>query len=125
VAAATLLADGRVLVLTLTPMGAVQIFDPGTGTWHASGTLDGWMAPTAMPLADGRVIVTSFRQLEIYDPRTGASLSIETGDATDSGYSATLLADGRVLVAGGYALLSSGGFAPVGEVLGFAHLYRP
>jgi Galactose oxidase, central domain len=124
-AAATLLADGRVFVLTLTPLGAVQIFDPGAGRWHPAGTVRGWMSPTAILLADGRVVVTSFRELEIYDPRTEASLSIQTGDATDSGYSATLLADGRVLLAGGYALLSSGGFAPVGEVLGLAHLYRP
>jgi outer membrane protein assembly factor BamB len=124
-AAATLLADGRVFVLTLTPPGAVQIFDPGAGRWHPAGTVGGWMSPTAILLADGRVVVTSFRELEIYDPRTEASLSIETGDATDSGYSATLLTDGRVLLAGGYALLSSGGSAPVGEVLGFAHLYRP
>ena len=34
-------------------------------------------------------------------------------------------ADGRVFLAGGYALLSSGGLATVGEVLRFAHLYRP
>ena len=124
-AAATLLADGRVLVLTLTPLVAVQIFDPGTGTWHPAGMVGGWMSPTAILLDDGRVVVTDFRSLEIYDPRTETALSIETGDATDSGYSATLLADGRVLLAGGYALLSSGGFAPVDEVLGFAHLYRP
>ena len=125
VAAATLLADGRVFVLTLTPPGAVQIFDPDTETWHPAGTVEGWMDPAANLLADGRVVVTSFRQLTIYDPRTEVSLSIETGDATDSGYTATPLADGRVLLAGGYALLSSGGFAPVGEVLGFADLYRP
>jgi hypothetical protein len=124
-AAATRLADGRVFVLTLAPLGAVQIFDPGTGTWHPAGTLQGWLSPTAILLDDGRVVVTSLQQLEIYDPRTEASLSIRTGDATDSGYSATLLVDGRVLLAGGYALLSNGGFAPVGEVLGFAHLYRP
>lgn len=123
--AATLLADGRVFVVTETPPGAVQIFDPGTRRWHPAGMVGGWMSPTAILLADGRVVVTSFRSLEIYDPRTEAWLSIETGDATDSGYSATLLADGRVLLAGGYALLSSGGFAPVGEVLGFAHLYSP
>ncbi len=125
VAAAALLADGRVFVLTLTPMGAVRIFDPATGTWHPVGTVRGWMSPTAIPLADGRVVVTSFQDLETYDPRTGASLSIQTGDATDAGYSATLLSDGRVLLAGGYALLSSGGFAPVGEVLAFAHLSNP
>ena len=124
-AAATLLADGRVFVLTLTPFAAVRIFDPGTETWHPAGKVRGWMSPQAIPLADGRVVVATLRELEIYDPRTEASLSIQTGDATDSGYSATLLADGRVLLAGGYALLSSGGFAPVGEVLGFAHLYRP
>jgi hypothetical protein len=123
--AATLLADGRVFVVTGTPLGAVQIFDPGMGRWHPAGMVGGWMSPTAILLADGRVVVTSFRSLEIYDPRTEASLSIHTGDATDSGYSATLLADGRVLLAGGYALLSSGGFAPAGEVLGFAHLYSP
>lgn len=59
------------------------------------------MDPAANLLADGRVVVTSFRQLTIYDPRTEVSLSIETGDATDSGYTATPLADGRVLLAGG------------------------
>jgi hypothetical protein len=122
-AAATLLADGRVFVLTSTP--PAQIFDPGTETWHAAGTVEGWMDPTANLLRDGRVLVTSFRQLEIYDPRTQVPLSIETEDATDGGYSATLLADGRVLLAGGYALLSTGGFAPKGEALCFAHLYRP
>jgi hypothetical protein len=124
-ATATLLADGRVLVLTSTPLGAVQIFDPGTETWHPAGTVEGWLDPTAILLADGRVVVTSFRSLEIYDPRTETALSTETGDATDSGYSATLLADGRVLLAGGYALLSSGGLSPRGEALRFAHLYRP
>jgi hypothetical protein len=125
VAAATLLADGRVFVLTMNPFGVVQIYDPGTGTWLPGGTVRGWMNPAAFLLGDGRVLVTSFQRLETYDPRTETSLSVRTEDATDSGYSATLLADGRVLLAGGYALLSNGGAAPVGEVLSFAHLYDP
>ncbi len=125
VAAATLLADGRVFVVAVAPMGGVQIFDPDTGTWRPAGTIQGWMSPAAIPLDDGRVVVTSLRQLETYDPRTEESRSVSTEDATDSGYSATLLADGRVLLAGGHALLSNGGWAPVSELLSFAHLYDP
>jgi len=43
------------------------------------------MSPTTILLDDYRVVVTSFRLLEIYDPLTKASLSIGTGGAADSG----------------------------------------
>lgn len=86
------------------------------GSWTASGTMlvsrDGW--PTATLLANGKVLVAGGHialglpdplaptSAELYDVATGEWT--ETGSMRSprlSGHSATLLLDGRVLVAGG------------------------
>lgn len=69
----------------------------------------------AVLLADGRVLVLGGDSLEdrwllpseLYDPRTGTSTVLDDpglarGPADDDGFTATLLDDGRVLIAGGW-----------------------
>jgi hypothetical protein len=117
---ATRLADGRVLIAggvtccdaageVLT--GAAEVYDPGTGAFHPTGSLVTARAlHTATLLADGRVLVTggfvavdgsTTAAAEIYDPSTGAFSAAGVMQASRTGHHALLLTDGRVLVLGG------------------------
>lgn len=122
---ATRLLDGRVLVVggerknqtfpTTTSRNSVEIYDPVSATWDAAAPLATARSfHTATLLPDGRVLVVGghtwvFWQLnaavldtvELYDPAADAWTSGGTLSTPRSGHSATLLADGRVLVAGG------------------------
>ncbi len=115
---ASLLADGRVLVAGGGPGGSplalAELYDPGNATFSPTGPMTVARAShTATVLADGRVLIaggdtahgnagqTTLASAEVYDPKTGTfsptgSMTIPRTCAT-----ATLLADGRVLVAGG------------------------
>jgi N-acetylneuraminic acid mutarotase len=116
---ATLLSDGRVLVVggvqgsEADRPGLINVeeYDPTTESWRLTGTLNiGRTDHRATLLPDGSVLVTggktgssgpALNSVEIYDPvsrtwRIGPPLSVPR-----SGHSATLLGDGRVLVAGG------------------------
>jgi hypothetical protein len=105
---ATLLNDGRVLVLG--GDATAELYDPGTGKFHPTGTMSTSRgSETATRLLDGRILVAGgqdgtdpFASAELYDPATGrfsptGSMAIGRQDHT-----ATLLTDGRVLIAGGY-----------------------
>ena len=107
---AVLLSDGRVLVaggangedLNLTP---AEIYDPVTGTWGATGqttfTIGGGRAAR---LPNGHVLrAVGEGTSEIYDPAKGAWTPTARG-ILNSGIGATMtpLADGRMLVAGGF-----------------------
>jgi hypothetical protein len=116
---ATLLADGRVLVAGGTHslegdsiLATSELYDPANGTFSATGTLiTGRWFHTATLLPDGRVLVAggSNSQLgsnilvsaEIYDPASGTFALAGNLAAVRTGHSATLLGNGRVLVAGG------------------------
>ena len=105
---ATLLADGKVLVVGgSAAAGAIaELYDPDTGKWNATGGLNVPRAShTATLLADGKVLVAGgargLNSAELYDPVTGTwsitgSLNVSRGGAT-----ATLLGNGKVLVAAG------------------------
>ena len=122
---ATMLADGRVLITggaasTASDAGSLsqasaELYDPKTGTFSPTGSMS--VARTfqeATLLADGRVLVTGgsadgwgydghyYAEAEIYDPKTGTFTA--TGPMADTlvSHTATLLPDGRVLIAGGY-----------------------
>jgi len=118
---ATLLADGRVLfvgghaVLANGDIGdalaSAEIYDPATGTSSATGSMaDGRYGHSATRLQDGQVLIAGGQvgssgansmSAELYDPgtrtfrRTGQMLGY-----SDAFHTATLLANGRVLIVG-------------------------
>jgi len=115
---ATLLADGRVLVVggmdtQSHATASAELYDPTTGTFSATGSLATARAfHTATLLADGRVLIAGgsaaawssgspIRSAEIYDPATGNFTETGAMAGARTFHTATRLADGRVLVAGG------------------------
>jgi hypothetical protein len=110
---ATLLADGRVLVTTVCGTTA-EIYDPSTNAFTETGSLGVRRASkTATLLRDGRVLFAGgyycapagqdgiWATAEVYDPRTGVFSPTGSMHAPREFHTATLLADGRVLIAGG------------------------
>ena len=119
---ATLLANGKVLVVgglerTLAPFSvtdSAELYDPATGTWSRTGNLNtGRIGHTATLLPNGKVLVAGGRDhlappffgltdsVELYDPATGTWSNTGNLNTSRSGHTATLLANGQVLVAGG------------------------
>jgi N-acetylneuraminic acid mutarotase len=127
---ATLLQNGKVLVAggylqfgfdTIT-LASAELYDPVSGTWSPTGSMPNPHAGhTATLLPDGKVLIaggyvtTNFDEVrtatsEIYDPVTGVWTSTANSLATArDAHTATLLQNGKVLVAGGFGsnLLSS------------------
>jgi hypothetical protein len=115
--AAALLADGKVLVVGGSiaddqPVASAELYDPVSGSWTATGNMiDARSALTATPLSDGRVLVvgafTTFRRDvvpargEVFDAASGTWSATTDLVTPRFGHSATLLTDGRVLIAGG------------------------
>src|SRR5882724_4656056 len=133
---ATLLPNGKVLVTgganTSGALASAELYDPATGSWTATGSMaTARTFHTATLLGNGKVLVAGgatvasnadpgantayFASAELYDPATG--IWTPTGllnDARD-GHTATLLNNGKVLVAGGHN----------GVFLASAQLYDP
>jgi galactose oxidase-like protein/Kelch motif protein len=136
VGTATLLPDGTVLVAggytidssgNATVLASAELFDPGSGTWTATGNMNGGRAEnTATLLPDGMVLVVGgnsgsggsaiLASAELYDPSNGTWTVTGNMAGERNGHTATLLPDGTVLVAGG---LSSN------DPLASAELYDP
>ena len=127
---ATRLPDGRVLVAggftvgfadNAQPFpGTAEIYDPATGQWSPAGEMVVRRAAhNAVLLEDGRVLLIGGRTCaepppavcghtvrtdtaELYDPATGEFTATGSMEFERHSFAATLLDDGRVLVAGGF-----------------------
>jgi hypothetical protein len=106
--AATLLRDGRVLVSDVTdgdtdhPSYGAELYDPTSGTWTYTGSLDtGGVGHSATLLANGKVLVDGDPP-RLFDPDSGTwTATGQMVPPTQFNYTAALLPDGRVLVVGG------------------------
>jgi hypothetical protein len=106
---ATLLPDQRVLVVGGPGMPGAVLWDPLTGSLGPAGTLSNpRFAHTATLLPDGRVLIIggwdgdrvddTVAQAEVWDPASGGFSPAGTMATPKMSHTATLLADGRVLV---------------------------
>ena len=130
--AATALSDGRVLITggrdnAGNIVAVSEIFDPGTQTSAASATLTtARVDHTATRLADGRVLVAGgtgdigpLSSAEIFDPANpdaGFRVLASMMSAARARHTATLLNNGRVLIAGGEATGTAEIFDPATEL---------
>lgn len=114
---ATLLNDGKVLIVGGAEDNRAEVFDPASGAFHFTGPLvTGRVGATATLLSDGRVLVTGgfgltpgsagglpvLNSAEIFDPVTGTFSPAGNMFQARRHHTATLLNDGRVMIAGGY-----------------------
>lgn len=110
---AMLLPDGRVLVVG---RGDVEVYDPVLSTWTVlPATHVGRDGHSATLLANGNVLLAGgytdtqtssgpSLNAELYDPSATSVWSLAAPmNGTRYGHTKTLLSDGRILVAGGYA----------------------
>ena len=126
-ATATTLQNGKVLVVGgvgngVDQLASAELYDPASGTFSATGSLNqGRTIHTATLLADGRVliaggyatstntgaslaaVVRDLASAEVYDPTAGTFAAVGSLATGRNRHSATLLADGTVLIAGGHA----------------------
>ncbi|MGD0247541.1 MAG: kelch repeat-containing protein [Candidatus Limnocylindrales bacterium] len=115
-ATATLLNDGRVLIVGGNDEGgfslaSAELYDPAVNAFSATGTTLARSGQTATWLPGGRVLVagggdgtrTPAASAEIYDPASGRFSATGSMGMARRAQTATLLGDGRVLIAGGEA----------------------
>lgn len=124
---ATLLANGNVLIAgglqwlagnasTQRILASAELYDPSTGTFVPTGSMNEAYSDTATLLPDGTVLVTRgiswvpqnsdgseifVRHAEIYDPATGTFTFTGNLSANHTAPTAQLLTNGKVLIAGG------------------------
>ena len=121
------LTDGRVLVaggIDATDfLNSVEIYNPGTGTWSPTGNLLINRASRFILLPNGHVLgvggqtgpigsPTALASAEIYDPASGTWRATGSLSVPRTNLQPVLLADGRVLVAGGNPAPSAELFTP-------------
>ncbi len=116
---ATLLNDGKVLVTGGYNLTRAELYDPSTGTWSTTGSMNEPRGThTATLLNDGRVLVAGgeggygsdpypVASAELYDPSTGTWSTTGNMNVDRYLHTATLLNNGKVLVAGGASLASA------------------
>ncbi|PYS60789.1 MAG: hypothetical protein DMF74_17840, partial [Acidobacteria bacterium] len=139
---ATLLPNGKVMIAAgfdydYNSLNRAELYDPATGKWISTGSLNtSRVYHTATLLTDGKVLVVggfdaegskhapsfevnqAFSSAELYDPATGIWSNTGSLNTARLAHTATLLSNGKVLVAAGY-----GPNAPNG--LNSAELYDP
>ena len=115
---ATLLDDGNVLVAggynpgTGGVLNDAELYDPATGSFTATGSMTSpRISPTATLLNDGNVLIVGgvsslttdkiLASSELYNPATGSFTATGSMTSARTSHTATLLNNGKVLIAGG------------------------
>jgi len=135
---AALLSSGNVLLAGGEDLGRssrAELYHPASGTFTSTGHLAAprvWhtltLLPSGMALTAGGetdnccVFAGSVATAELYDSSTGTFLPTGNMAAAREGHTATVLNDGRVLMAGGVVY---GGIGLFGGSLASAELYTP
>jgi len=133
---ATLLTSGKVLVaggatstgFLFTTLASAELYDPVAGTFSATGSLNTARSAPATLLNNGQVLLEGGGSLsggvlavltsaEIYDPTAGTFAFTGSLNTARANNSATLLQNGKVLIAGGTD--------SIGILLASAELYDP
>ena len=142
---ATLLSSGKVLLVGGTSQsGRAELFDPTSGLFSASGSLiQARSYHTATLLPNGNVLIlggsqsippigggaapapVSLDYAEIYDPAKGVFHTAGKLLVARDSHSATLLANGAVLVAGGYSHGFDSDAQPEWNTIFSAELFDP
>jgi hypothetical protein len=116
-AQAALLTDGRVLVTgglgpEITSVPEAEIYTPATNVWAAAGTVSGGgPGATLTALRNGKALLaggqidpdeqSGRRDALLYDPAANAWTTLPSMAYARTSHTATLMPDGRVVVAGG------------------------
>ena len=141
---ATLLNDGRVLFtggyssFGKAPLAAADLYDPRTGRFTRAGSMKAGRAfGTTTLLADGRVLIaggtpdplagawSSLASAEVFDPATNEFTPTGSMATRRIQASATLLLDGRVLIAGGWDSNGPKNADGTSSFLASAEIYDP
>ena len=142
---ATLLSNGKVLLVgNSADSASAELFDPSTGTFSVTGSLlQARSHFTATLLPNGNVLVLGGSQTvppegggappapisldtaEVYDATGGMFRTAGKLLASRDSHSATLLANGTVLVAGGYLQNFDGDAQPYRQTIFTAELFNP
>jgi N-acetylneuraminic acid mutarotase len=120
-------------------LSSAEIYDPSAQTFSTSSAylLDSREDATATLLSDGKVLIAGgygmsssastvgfLNSVEIFDPATKTMAIASTMNSARYGHSATLLSDGKVLVAGG-CTNSEAGITLCDQYVGTAEVYDP
>lgn len=138
-AAATLLSDGKVLLIgeDANHLPIATVYDPTTGTWAIVAPPESlYEGPTATLLPNGKVLVaglnfnSSSSNTTVFDPAINQWMDTGMLNEIRDNQAAVLLPDGRVLVAGGEGFPNGQGTNLTSAELydsglGFSNVYRP
>ena len=117
-AASVRLRNGHILMaggedVSKVSVASVERYNPASGTWTLTGPMHAdRVNPTATLLNNGKVLIVGGYQgnsnccalasAELYDPTTDAFTDTRSLATARRNHTATLLANGKVLIAGGY-----------------------
>ena len=142
---ATLLSSGKVLLVgSVSDTASAELFDPAAGSFSATGSLiEARAHHTATLLQNGNVLILGGSQVmppegggaaaqpvsldsaELYDATKGVFRTAGKLLVARDSHSATLLANGTVLVVGGYTHGFDGDAQPEWETIFTAELFDP